>query len=380
MNGSWHEVETGKVGWGDLKMRNVLVVLLFGFAYMASAMTVSIDTQSAKAVLAALANPELTHEEALKVAAMPGNQGIIRKSKEFKIPATNENFADALYDAAHGVKAKDKTEESYFFDHVKEISPQLTTLVGQMESDPAGFQQAIEKRIALYSPAGMDVHLQGYVVAGGDGGGYAFSGTDFYLNIGWVNELILARSVTTHELYHAVQGAFSKDRGAHDELPSLDGMSHAQQVCAKEHQLFGNLYEEGSAVEVADVSLLNQAHSEIANRQRTDLTDGVRHVRTSARLLEMSVLSFEAPDAMAFDDVYDVDFLGHGVLYNVGYVMAKAITDAQGPQGLAAYLKLPPEQFVLGYLKLPLYGKDEAHPLLLPNTIAAVKRVASGCE
>jgi hypothetical protein len=47
---------------------------------------------------------------------------------------------------------------------------------------------------------------------------------------------------------------------------------------------------------------------------------------------------------------------------------------------LAAYLKLPPEQFVLGYLKLPLYGKDEAHPLLLPNTIAAVKRVASGCE
>jgi hypothetical protein len=83
---------------------------------------------------------------------------------------------------------------------------------------------------------------------------------------------------------------------------------------------------------------------------------------------------------MSYDDVYDVDFFGHGILYNVGYVMAKAITDAKGPQGLAAYLKLPPEQFVLDYTQLPLYGQDEAHPLLLPNTIAAAKRLAAGCK
>jgi hypothetical protein len=217
-------------------------------------------------------------------------------------------------------------------------------------------------------------------VAGGDGGGYAFSGTDFYLNVGWIDELIVARSVTTHELYHAVQGAFAKERGAHDELPSLDGLSHAQQVCMKELQLFGNLYEEGSAVEVEDVSLLDNAKSDAGIRQRVDLKDGVRQVRMSARLLEMSVLSFEAANAMTYDDVYKVDFLGHGILYNVGYVMAKAIVDAYGPPGLAAYLKLPPEQFVLGYIKLPLYGKDEAHPLLLPNTIAAAQRQGAGCK
>lgn len=361
-------------------MRVGLALVLSGSACVASATTVTIDTESAKAVLAALGNPALTHEAALKVAAMPGNQGIIRKSKEFKLPATTENFADALYDSAHGVKAKDKMEESYFFDHAKGAAPQLMALIGQIEGDPADFQQAIEKRIALYSPPGLDVHLQGYVVAGGDGGGYAFSGTDFYLNIGWIDEFIVAKSVTTHELYHAVQGAFAKERGAHEDLPSLVGMSPVQQACTKEHQLFGNLYEEGSAVEAEDVSLIEQAHSETGVRQRVDLKDGVRQVRMSARLLEMSVLSFEAPDPMAFDDVYDVDFFGHGILYNVGYVMAKAIVDADGPQGLAVYLKLPPEQFVLGYIKLPLYGKDEAHPLLLPNTIAAAQRQGAGCK
>jgi len=74
------------------------------------------------------------------------------------------------------------------------------------------FQQRIEQRISLFVPPNSDIHLEGYVVAAGDGGGYAFGGTEFFLDIGIVDDIVVAQETTTHELYHAVQGALAADR------------------------------------------------------------------------------------------------------------------------------------------------------------------------
>jgi hypothetical protein len=360
--------------------RAFTLLLLLTATTSVFAMTVTINTDSATAVLDALTNPQVTHNECLKIAAMPGSQGIIRKTNEFKITANNQLFADALYDAAHGVAVTDIEKRVYFFDMVKQEVPQLRALLRNIESHPDNFQKQIEKRIALFTPKDADLHLQGYVIAGGDGGGYAFGGTDFYLNVGRIVEFVFAKSVTTHELYHAVQGAVAVDRGTLGELPPPEDMTHAQQACLKTAHLFASLYEEGSATYVADISLLDHVHSEAGLRQKADLTDGIQHVKWSASLLEMSVLSLDAEEPMAYDDVYDVDFFGHGVLYNVGYVMARDIAEQDGPQGLTAYLKLPPYEFVLGYTKLAAYGKDKDHPLLGPNTIAAAEHLAKGCS
>ncbi len=135
---------------------------------------VRMNTDSAKAVLEAMQNPALSHDEALKIARMRGNQGIIRKLNEFKIPATAESFADALYAAAHGEQVTDSTEKSFYFDTVKPKVPQLLELIKQIETNPQAFQTSIEQRIALFTPPNANIHLDGYIVAGGDGGGYAF--------------------------------------------------------------------------------------------------------------------------------------------------------------------------------------------------------------
>jgi hypothetical protein len=50
-------------------------------------------------------DPSLTHEEAATVAKMHGNQAVLRKLHEWKIPATTETFANALYAYAHGESA-----------------------------------------------------------------------------------------------------------------------------------------------------------------------------------------------------------------------------------------------------------------------------------
>ena len=359
--------------------RLMLLLGCVAFEGLAGATTVTINTDAARAVLVALQDPALSHQASLQIAAMRGNQGIIRKLNEFKIPATAQSFADALYAAAHGAKVTDPVERSFYFDIVKPKSKKLLSLLQQVEDNPLLFQGKIEKRIALFAPSGADIHLHGYIVAGGDGGGYAFGDPNFFLNIGFVDEIVVAEDVTTHEMYHAVQGAFAEDR-----VDAADGFaktqSHAQNVCFNTNQLFANLYEEGSATYVENISLLSSAQSELGQRKKKDFADGLEHVHTSVSLLEMSVISLSATDAMPYDDVYDVGFYGHGILYTIGYVMAKDIVDNDGPQGLAAFLKQPPYRFVLHYTQLPKYGADKDHPRLGPNTFAAVCRLANYCK
>ena len=85
-----------------MKMTSILAALVLMLAGPAFALDVTLDTQSAKAVLKALKNSALTRSEALAVAALPGNQGLIRKAVSYKIAATTETFADALVASAHG--------------------------------------------------------------------------------------------------------------------------------------------------------------------------------------------------------------------------------------------------------------------------------------
>jgi hypothetical protein len=364
-----------------LRLRISVIGLLASLtaAQQAVGITVMVNTDAAKAVLVALENPSLTRDEALKIAQMPGNDGIIRKQNEFKIPVTTASFANALLAAAHGRKAADPTEIALYFDLVKPKAAQLLSLVNQIETDPQAFQGSIERRIALFAPPGSDIRLSGYIVAGGDGGGYAFGGTEFYLNLEFMDDMAVAKTVTTHELYHAVQGAFVGERGAAVEA-SAQLQSRAQRSCANIAHLFADVYEEGSATYVEDVSTLAQSHSESAIKQLTDINEGLAHLHDSATLLELSVVGLNAVEAVPFDDVYAVGFYGQGVVYDIGNGMARAIVENDGPQGLAAFLKLPPYRFALRYTQLPKYGADEDHPKLGPNTVNALNQLAGGCK
>ncbi|QMV17952.1 hypothetical protein GOB94_04030 [Granulicella sp. 5B5] len=351
-------------------------LLLATAAQYCHAITVKIHTEDARATLLAMQNPNLSHGEALTIAEMHGNQAVLRKLHEFKITSTTEDFANALYAMAHGQPVTKPNEKNILLEIEKPKIPQLLALLQQIETNPKGFQQTIERRIAVFTPPNADIHLEGYVVAAGDGGGYAFGSTDFFLNIGIVDDLAVAQETTTHELYHAVQGAFASDR----ELNLSNSQSLKKEACVETGHLFNNLYEEGSAMYVGDLSLLQQSHSPVAARMLADIDDGLKHIDDSATLLEMSVIALNADQPVSYDDMYSVDFLGHGVVYMIGDVMAKAIAEEDGPQGLAALLKQPTYNFVLRYTQLHNYGADKDYPRLGPNTIAAAKRLAGGCH
>ena len=263
--------------------------------------------------------------------------------------------------------------QQYSMDAVKEHEPAIKALLQTIDSDPDRFQKAIEARIAMFTPSGANIHLQGYVVAGGDGGGYAFGGTDFYLNLDRTPDFVLARSVSNHEMYHAVQGAFASRREAAKPFP-------AGSVCAATIKLFDDMYEEGTATFVADQSLVNQSTSPNGIRQRTDMEEGLKHIDWSASLLDMAVASLTAHDPVPFKQVYAVGFYGHGPLYYIGYVMARDLVADRGPAGITSLLSQPSYRFILSYAELPQYGKDNDHPKLGANTLAAATALARNCR
>ncbi len=353
-----------------------LLVWAFALSAYGAGVSFTIDTESATALLSAIQNRNLTRGEAMSVAQLGGNQGAIRKLNEFMIPATTESLANAVYAAAHGETVTRAAESSFYLEGVKARAPQLLSLIRRIEADPRNFQAAIEHRVGSFTPPGGDLVLHGYVVAAGDGGGYAFGGTEFYLNVGIIDELVVARNVANHELYHAVQGAFAEAR---EQSANPRTQASVPPACAALQRLFAKLYEEGSATEVEDVTLLSQARSAIGIKKLSSLREGLSHLNRSSTLLEMSVAALSAEPAVPFDDVYRVGFYGDGILYDIGYVMAKAIAESDGPQGLARFLTQPAYRFILRYTQLPKYGTEE-FPRLGPNTVAAANRMASECH
>jgi hypothetical protein len=343
------------------------------------AVTITVESDSATAVIAALKKPDLGREEALKVAGMPGNQAMIRKVKEFGLSASTQSFVDALLASAHGLHATQDSETIFEFDSVKARAEKLQALIEKISTDPTRFKAQIEKRVAMFTPPDVTIHLEGHIIAGGPAGGFAFGEPKFFLNIGYEDEFDVAREMTTHELYHAIQGAL-KAEGVSSNPKAGGAGRQEQQACENELKLFSEVYNEGSAVYVEDFPHLAGNSDPLAQKTLEYRVNGARHVRESITLLELSVTGLNAINPVSYEDVYALGFYGQSIMYNIGYVMAKAIAENDGPAAFATYLRKPGYEFAIRYTKLPGYGVDAEHPKLGPATIKELERLSTGCK
>ncbi|MBB5346254.1 hypothetical protein [Tunturibacter empetritectus] len=132
-----------------LRLLHAFLVVTF-FAVMvesSGATTVTIHTEDARATLKAMQDHSLTKDEATKIATMHGNQAVIRKLQEFKIPATVQTFADALYSAAHDQAARGLAEQAIGLDHVKLNIPLIVALLDEIQAHPRVFEQPIQRAL-----------------------------------------------------------------------------------------------------------------------------------------------------------------------------------------------------------------------------------------
>ncbi len=348
---------------------------------LAHALDVKVDTASARAVLKALANPALTEAEALSVAKLDGNEGLIRKQKSYALTVTEDVFAKALVAAAHGQAVDDRAAKSLAFDDVKSKSAGIGKLLDRIDASP-DFRKWVIDRVTQFTPAGKTIEVEGYLIAGGQSGGFAFGEPKFYLNLAYVSEFEIAKIIMAHELYHAVQGALqSPDEKTLDDFDSANftGTADARK-CIETHSLFSNLYAEGTASYVGDILLLAPGSGAFGDKSLQDFKDGMKRLRASATLLDLSVIGLNAATPAKYDDVYALDFYTPEILYKLGYTMARAIAAADGASGLASFTEQSSYAFAERYAQLPLYGKDADHPALGANTLAAIARLKAGCK
>ena len=358
--------------------RLILIALLICGTSTCNAQ-ITVDSASARAVLRAVQDPQLTPDQAREVCGTNGNQGLVRKEHSYGRKATTQSCADALLAAAQG-KAADQAFK-FRFESIKPRAAELAALLDRIEENPVAFQQWVTTRVAQFSPPNSKVKISGYLLVGGVSGGFAFDEPEFYLNLAYFSDFDVARVVMAHELYHAVQGVYApSEKGwwsVKDAGKGADRM--LAQQCSTNYDYFGALYQEGTASYVGDPLLLSDVKSHAAQKMVKEMEDGIGQLVNSLTLLELSMTGLNAPDPVPFDQVYALGFYVPEIEYKLGYVMAKAIAADHGDSAITALLKQPPYAFINAYISLPKYGKDHAHPTLGPNTITAFRRLQAGC-
>jgi hypothetical protein len=341
--------------------------------HTARKVTVTVDASAAKAVLTALLDPALTMAEAKRIAALPGNQGLIRKARSYGRPGTDELFASALIAAArHDDAAPDPA--AFRFGRVRDHAAQITTTLAQLEDPDSDLLMGVKARIAQFTPASVGGQVTGHLVLGGTSGGFAFGDPEFFLNLDRFPSAALATIIMQHELFHAVQGIARSSK----KLPAATEacttrISHGVALS----QLFASLEMEGSASLVGDVASMKAGIDAASDAARAKALRNVELVDRSITLLELSVHGLNSGAQVSYDDIYALGFYGDEVLYGLGYVMARAIVAEAGAGAIADLTGRPGALFVQRYRNLKSYGKSEAAPLLKAETLRSAEQLAA---
>ncbi len=218
------------------------------------------------------------------------------------------------------------------------------------------------------------------MVAGGDGGGYAFGGSDFFLNMAYNEDMPSVLNVTMHEAFHGVQGAVYQEDTEHWAKGLTEPADQARgSFCSHVAELLVDLRNEGTAMYVGNDEVLKDSKGATGMRLYAEWLYGSSHLADSAGLLEMSLASMQAPHPVPYKLVYQVDFYGRGIVYFIGGAMTKAIADEDGPAAVGQVIQQPGYEFVLRYTRLKSYGKDGSHPSLGDNTVRAAQLLHDGC-
>ena len=347
-------------------MRSVLlfVICLLGSIGVARAdpLAVSLNVDTARAVLAAVRDPNLTEARALAIAKMPGSAGLIRKIKSYGRQADEAMLAQALLAAAqHRVSDVDK---NFRFAAARDAAPAIGAVLDQLTDPSRHVLDDVKQRIALFTPPSLSGTITGYLIVGGTSGGFAFGDPEFYLDLAHFPSAPLASTILEHELFHAVQAL-----AAHVAGPVVAGpCRNAIPGAARLDKLFDSLVEEGTASYVGDVLALSETGDAEIVKARAQFQHGQNILRRSVTLLELSVHAVTTGASISDDDIYSAGFYDDEILYSLGYVVTRAIAREQGPGAVAELLGKPGALFVQRYVALKSYGTPGV-PKLFDDTV-----------
>ena len=357
-------------------LRPLVIALLVSLTVISPAsadpLAVKLDVEAARAVLAAVRNPALTRDQALAIAALRGNQGLIRKIRSYGRQADEALFAEALLAAAQ--HRQSDADKNFRFAAARDSADTIGLVLTQLTDPARNTLDAVHRRIALFAPPGLNGNVAGYMIVGGTSGGFAFGEPEFFLDLAHFPQAALATTITEHELYHAVQALAA---ATYKPGPTTGPCRAAIPGATRLAFLFQSLMEEGTASYVGDVMALPDNGDPAIKTARDRLTHGLGLLHRDATLLELSVHAMTTSSSLSDDDIYAIGFYDDEILYPLGYAMTRAISDELGPGAVADLIGKPGAMFVARYASLKSYGKDPKAPKLDDETVRYAQALAA---
>lgn len=339
---------------------------------------VDIDTSAARGVLNAVRDTELTMDKALAVARMPGNQGLIRKSLSNDLPATDKVFAEALVAASR--QDTGYNDVGHFnFATVRENADVNERVLAAFDNPSLRLIDKVKQRVVTFSPTTANGTITGYLVVGGGAGGFAFDEPSFFLNLNFFRSSEFAATIMEHELFHAVQVvARSGHKKSHAHVAACTAKTKYAKAISD--AMFDPLMMEGTASYVGDVLALpkDSNDAEIVKAQ-TLSSHNINLLARSISILELSIHGIATESWVTPSQAYALGYYGDQLLYDLGYVMTRAIVKEEGNSAVHNLIGLPGAHFVNRYAQLKSYGKNRETPALGNATIEWAERVA-GCS
>ena len=303
---------------------------------------ITLDYESARAVLNLFDKKEVPDEELTRVVALPGNQGLIRQGARFDPKATPDNFKASLKKI---IETGSLEPDTFALTRVKARLPQVRALLNQIEENPQALTRSVTERVLNFAPAGVKVDVKVYFILGGTSDGFAPNDKNFFVALDYFEDDVEGlKLLMAHELYHNAQKSARKGEAQANNAP---------QNVARSLELLRNTLDEGTASVVGDPLEIQNAKGYVTWFQMKYRKNIVRMQTNFALLDSLLYRLYTDPNADS-DKLYNIGFSGiwESPLYFVGYRMAKVIEKYKGRAAIATAIGRSPLEFFNLYVEI----------------------------
>jgi hypothetical protein len=319
-----------------------LVMVLAAFPVVAGTMRVTVDVETAKAILS-VAGRDVTDAEIDRIVALPGVQALIRHGTRFSPGQTDDNFRAALRALSAN---RDPNPDPFAFARLRQRLNATHLLLARIEKNPGKFSDDVIARMRPYAPD-IDFEAKLTLIASGTSDGFAPGRGQLYVAIDyfqddWDGLVVLA----AHELYHAMQAMVMESSGVTARAAAIPGRT------GEVTRLLIATLKEGTGSVVGDpltVPKPGAYNSWFAEKYRRNL----QRLPQNFALFETMLFRL-ANDDTPFGTIYPLGFSGgwDSPLYFVGYRMAKVIEKYDGRDAIQGVWKRSPAEFFVRYAAL----------------------------
>lgn len=340
-----------------------LLTLFLTISALAQDVKVTIDFESAKAVIEAFAKSKISNSELDRIAQLEGNRTLIKKAESTEIV-----FKTTLKSVIE--TGKTTGEDPFDWQTVRRNLKDVQTLTVRIEREQLQLLADINLLIRNYTPQNLNAEVKARLLVGGGSLGFTID-QDTALNVALQqlgNDFEALKYLLAHELYHSIQAIGDEKRKKTLAKPTVDPPVNIINT----YTLAANVYREGTATFVGDFSKIRNPLA-FSREQIAEDEKNQNRMRQNFALFEALVFrAYNDPDA-DIDQLYRTGFTTSfdETSYYVGYRMAQIIEKYKGKVAVAELVNRNPLEFFKEYIEI--YKKhDEPRAIKFSQTVEKI--------